>query len=417
MAVRQYVGARYVPQIMGDWNDQTVYEPLSIVHYNFASYTSKKAVPAGVKPTNDEYWALSSQDSVQVEEYRQEVVAVQNQLDDMNSDIQNNTDIISDIPKTYFITNPTKRKYVFIIDSFGEVSLPSFATIAMQSMHIPSSNYYVFAKGGAGFIGSAQGQTFLDVWNNNKSTIIEGDQITDVYIIGGNNDLGEGVNSLSSAIGAIKTSILSLCPNAKITVGFNAWRFPKAANLAQSYNNYELACSQQSITFMPYMGVAIHDSTLLIDGVHPTKLGQNYLAQFLMQWIMGGHYQMAYGPQNMQITPSDGFTISGYFKYWIHDHLLIKSTIDISGPLRNNFISIGEYTGCIAQNNGQNITMQQAALLFHSGGVAMGVITFDFEDGKIYVQCSGLNNQYQSITNFTRAQSINNTFILPLLGT
>lgn len=59
MAVRQYVGARYVPIFMGDYDPEFIYEPLSIVTYNLNSYTSKKAVPAGIVPTNTEYWALT----------------------------------------------------------------------------------------------------------------------------------------------------------------------------------------------------------------------------------------------------------------------------------------------------------------------------------------------------------------------
>ena len=59
MAVRQYVGARYVPIFDGDYNSEKVYEPLTIVYYNNSSYTSRKTVPAGIVPTNSEYWALT----------------------------------------------------------------------------------------------------------------------------------------------------------------------------------------------------------------------------------------------------------------------------------------------------------------------------------------------------------------------
>lgn len=91
MAVRQYVGARYVPQIMGDWNDQTVYEPLSVVTYNFGSYTSKKAVPAGVEPTNEEYWALTGSYNAQVEGYRQEVEALKDKVTELETTAPNIT--------------------------------------------------------------------------------------------------------------------------------------------------------------------------------------------------------------------------------------------------------------------------------------------------------------------------------------
>lgn len=73
---RQYIGARYVPKFADpiEWQDGVPYEPLTIVTYMGASYTSKKAVPAGVKPTNSGYWAVTGNYNAQVEAYRQEVV-------------------------------------------------------------------------------------------------------------------------------------------------------------------------------------------------------------------------------------------------------------------------------------------------------------------------------------------------------
>lgn len=77
-----YIGARYVPLIMGAYNATQAYEPLSIVLYEGASYTSKQAVPAGVSPTNDEYWALTGNYNAQVEQYRTEVNEYKQQVTD-----------------------------------------------------------------------------------------------------------------------------------------------------------------------------------------------------------------------------------------------------------------------------------------------------------------------------------------------
>lgn len=74
MATRQYIGARYVPILMGEWQADTTYEALSIVTYNYGSYTSKKPVPANVIPTNTEYWVLTGNYNGQVEAYRQDVL-------------------------------------------------------------------------------------------------------------------------------------------------------------------------------------------------------------------------------------------------------------------------------------------------------------------------------------------------------
>ena len=71
-----YVGYRYVPKIMGDWNKTELYEPLSVVTYQGASYTSRQYVPTGVEITNEDFWALSGNYNAQVENYRQEVINV-----------------------------------------------------------------------------------------------------------------------------------------------------------------------------------------------------------------------------------------------------------------------------------------------------------------------------------------------------
>ncbi len=66
--VKQYIGARYVPILDGEYNPEKAYEPLTIVTYQYNSYTSKKAVPAGILPTDEEYWALTGNFNAQLNE-------------------------------------------------------------------------------------------------------------------------------------------------------------------------------------------------------------------------------------------------------------------------------------------------------------------------------------------------------------
>ena len=70
---RQYVGARYVPKIMGEWNKALQYEALSVVMYMGNSFTSRVPVPANVEITNEDYWVNTGNYNVQVENYRKEV--------------------------------------------------------------------------------------------------------------------------------------------------------------------------------------------------------------------------------------------------------------------------------------------------------------------------------------------------------
>lgn len=79
MGLQQYVGSRYVP-IFGRkgensiiWDNTKPYEPLTVVLYQGASYTSRQYVPVGIDIRNEEFWALTGNYNAQVEQYRQEV--------------------------------------------------------------------------------------------------------------------------------------------------------------------------------------------------------------------------------------------------------------------------------------------------------------------------------------------------------
>ena len=78
---RQYVGARYVPKIMGEWNKALRYEALSVVTYMGNSFTSKVPVPVNVDITNTDYWINTANYNAQVDEYRKDVSNISNKVD------------------------------------------------------------------------------------------------------------------------------------------------------------------------------------------------------------------------------------------------------------------------------------------------------------------------------------------------
>lgn len=88
---KQYVGARYVPKFSDPiaWDINRSYEPLTIVTYLNNSYTSKVPVPVGVDITNEEYWVVTGNYNAQVEEYRQEVINVSQNLDALKTKVKN----------------------------------------------------------------------------------------------------------------------------------------------------------------------------------------------------------------------------------------------------------------------------------------------------------------------------------------
>lgn len=88
MAVRQYIGARYVTKIYensldqssAEWEANVNYEPLVMVTYNNGSYLSKKEVPANIgdPASNPSYW-------VQTGFYNGQISYLQNEIDELKA--------------------------------------------------------------------------------------------------------------------------------------------------------------------------------------------------------------------------------------------------------------------------------------------------------------------------------------------
>lgn len=83
-----YVGARYVPKFADpiEWDTERGYESLTIVTYKGESYTSKCLVPPGIDIKNERYWALTGAYNAQVEEYKNQVKDLSQQVTGFASD-------------------------------------------------------------------------------------------------------------------------------------------------------------------------------------------------------------------------------------------------------------------------------------------------------------------------------------------
>ena len=83
-----YVGARYVPKFADpiEWDTERGYESLTIVTYKGESYTSKCPVPPGIDIKNTRYWALTGAYNAQVEEYKNQVKDLSEQVTGFASD-------------------------------------------------------------------------------------------------------------------------------------------------------------------------------------------------------------------------------------------------------------------------------------------------------------------------------------------
>lgn len=83
-----YVGARYIPRIMGEYNNETAYEALDIVTSGGVGYISRQPVPAGTAVTNKEYWAMWGSGNAAIDSLTLRVATNENNITALETGLQ-----------------------------------------------------------------------------------------------------------------------------------------------------------------------------------------------------------------------------------------------------------------------------------------------------------------------------------------
>lgn len=83
-----YVGARYIPRIMGEYNNETAYEALDIVTSGGVGYISRQPVPAGTAVTNKNYWAMWGSGNAAIDSLTQRVATNENDITALETGLQ-----------------------------------------------------------------------------------------------------------------------------------------------------------------------------------------------------------------------------------------------------------------------------------------------------------------------------------------
>lgn len=83
-----YVGARYIPRIMGEYNNETAYEALDIVTSGGVGYISRQPVPAGTAVTNKDYWAMWGSGNTLIDSLTQRVATNENDISSLETGLQ-----------------------------------------------------------------------------------------------------------------------------------------------------------------------------------------------------------------------------------------------------------------------------------------------------------------------------------------
>lgn len=269
---RQYVGARYVPKVMGEWNKALQYEALSIVTYSGNSFTSKVPVPANIDISNKNYWVNTGNYNAQVEAYRQETAQLNNNL---NNEIINRK-------------NDSKDNILWIGDSYS-VNYNHKLPNGVRDM-LNAKNWYEYSKGGAGFAGAWSGATFNDLIEQAKGEMsdTQKEMIKYVYIVGGANDSSFTWDVLKSKVISTVKNARNSFPNAQVCFIFASCAYETYQDLLTKTKNMVNDNYVPCIFAMPYfyLGGTMYNT----DNLHYSESATNYIISVISNLLCGSTF-------------------------------------------------------------------------------------------------------------------------------
>lgn len=269
---RQYVGARYVPKIMGEWNKALQYEALSVVTYLGNSFTSKVPVPANIDISNQSYWVNTGNYNAQVEAYRQETAQLSNNL---NAEISNRI-------------NADKDNILWIGDSYS-VNYNHKLPNGVRAM-LNANNWYEYSKGGAGFAGAWAGANFNDLIQQakNEMSASQKEMIKYVYIVGGANDSSFSWTDIKPKVISTVNNARSSFPNAQVSFIFASCAYDTYSDLLTKTKNMCNDILVPCIFAMPYYYLSgdFYNS----DNLHFSEAATNYIISVISGLLCGASY-------------------------------------------------------------------------------------------------------------------------------
>ena len=302
MAVRQYIGARYVPRFSdvnnGVWSNVYEYEPLTIVKHGNDYYTSRQTVPVGTDITNTDYWLMTGN-------YNGAITELGNRIDDLNTDLQSKIDNVNDaLTLQYNAITGRNLKIILVGDSYGTRN-GSGSTVLLSDVGDElrtltarmNATIYNVSQNGAGFcngrfIANLQAQ-------RNAMSDVEASEVTDVFVFGGWNDTigrnGQTIAQLQTAQSEFSNYCLANFPNARMHLAFVSYSMnvtSEADGLSQTYMYYQIAYRYGFITHDLHNAIAI-TSRVVSDGSHPNQDGVAWIARGIYECINNGNFMFA----------------------------------------------------------------------------------------------------------------------------
>ena len=324
---------------------------------------------------------------------------------DVQEEINNKLDSL--VANGYFDTflndyfkNLKKRVFILIGDSYGEnpYEYKGGWTTPFKSFSGLTEEVDCFTNcvGGTGFVKTGNtGKTFLDLLKDINIGTVNPENVTDILVCGGCNDVDTTYNDLNTAILSFRNYCKQHFVNANINIsmiGIFKASVRRKLLLSTVLRSYQLAVNY---------GMRYIDSTCCLhrydfigeDGIHPTSagcinIGRNlYNALFIGQGVqlinyneesLSGGTDITYGGTNKIY----GFSNNGviYFGMIKNTVLTFRTPINITN---NSDIVIGnlKYSTLLENNNYPNTIQVQCVALQTSGNTVLPGYIYASDDG------------------------------------
>lgn len=374
MAIREYIGARYVPKFMGNYSPTTQYEALSVVEDGLGtSYTSKKPVPAGTPLTDTEYWAVTGSMSGAI-------ISLQNRVSFLENEIAN--------VKYYGATGDgvtdDTAAFVSAINSGRPVYVPEGEYVITDYLNIPS-DFYLFGQGtildrkANDQTDPAQERTGLFEIDNQNNIVIQGIKIKGEGSSPSTYLYGCEIHAIDSS--EIYVKDVEIMDIKKIfAICFEHSDYCKAENcyihnytyggivgLINCNNLDVIGCRLIDVTSL----TAINTYPIMLNGYPytvgtPEVVGKNLRAigNFIDNPTSGAYWEGidSHGGDNIIITDNiiknvmDGIAIASQANFTsknviISDNIVIQGGSGSVGTLNNSGIVVANTSDCIISNN------------------------------------------------------------------
>lgn len=204
-------------------------------------------------------------------------------------------------------------KTICIGDSYGEGYNPDgnvtgWPTLLKIYLGLTDDNFFANSLGGSGFVNNTTFATLL----NQTSNHFHNEDVTNVIICGGFNDMNTTENAIINAIYNFKKQSEIIYPNAHIFVGFigESTTMSTRGSLILPRASYNSGCEYNGITYLSGVENALHSDNMFgSDGIHPNTWGEESIAKAISNALLNGYASVIHaGTSITNVTFKNGFT-------------------------------------------------------------------------------------------------------------